>query len=75
MRKRGQTTYRESTVRRRIDNVRGLLFDMASQGPARSADDASRAALEWLEAERDLATFENMGSQRNGFKARSTSPA
>ncbi|MBK5331772.1 MAG: DNA alkylation repair protein, partial [Ilumatobacteraceae bacterium] len=26
---------------------------MASQGPARSADDASRAALEWLQAERD----------------------
>ena len=77
MRKRGQTTYRETTVRRRIprrtrcriDNVRGLLFDMASQGPARSADDASRAALEWLEAERDnwaIATvFQQLGSLRS----------
>lgn len=28
---------------------------------ARASDDASRAALAWLEAERDIATFENMG--------------
>ena len=34
---------------------------MATEGHDRRSDDVSRAALEWLEGERDVTTFENMG--------------
>jgi 3-methyladenine DNA glycosylase AlkD len=37
------------------------MSDMTTKGQARSPDGAVRAALEWLEAERDITTFENMG--------------
>jgi 3-methyladenine DNA glycosylase AlkD len=38
-----------------------LLSLVKTDGQARVPDDASQWALEWLEAERDIATFENMG--------------
>jgi 3-methyladenine DNA glycosylase AlkD len=38
-----------------------LLCDVTTHGQGRLSDNASRWALDWLEAERDVATLENMG--------------
>jgi 3-methyladenine DNA glycosylase AlkD len=40
-----------------------MMQFVSSVRRATSPDDASRAALQWLEEERDIATFENMGSR------------